>query len=73
MTDCGRVEATVQLGDLALSGDRANVRFHLPPLPIDSQREPLRIHLDFDAYMVAELLEQLTALYAEMEAPPAMN
>jgi hypothetical protein len=71
MNDDSRMEATLELGDLMLSGDRTNVRFHLPPLPIDGQPEPLRIQLNFDADMVEQLLEQLTLLYAQMEAPPA--
>ena len=71
MNDDGRMDATLQLGDLVLSGDRTNVRFHLPPLPIDGQPEPVRIHLDFDAGMVEQLLEQLTLLYAQMEPLPA--
>jgi len=69
MDDDGRMEATLQLGDLVLSDDRTSVRFHLPPLPIDGQRKPLRIHLDFDADMVQQLLERLTLLYVQMVPP----
>ena len=71
MSDDGRVDATLQLGDLVLSDDRASVRFHLPPLPVDGLAEPLRIHLDFDAAMVEILLERLTTMYNQMEQPSA--
>ena len=64
------MEATLELGDLVLSGDQTNVRFHLPPLPIDGQPEPVHIQLNFDADMVEQLLEQLTLLYAQMEPLP---
>ena len=67
MTNDARVEATLRLGDLALSEDRASLRFHLPPVPIEGQPEPVRVHLDFDAAMVAELIERLKMLYAQME------
>ena len=67
MTNDARVDATLRLGDLVLNADRTSVRFHLPPLPIEGQPEPLHVHLDFDAAMVLELIEQLKTLYAEME------
>jgi hypothetical protein len=39
-----------------LSDDRETVHLQLPPLPITGMPEPLRIHLDFDAARVGEIL-----------------
>lgn len=49
-----------------LSDDRQIVRFSMPPLPLEGLPEPLRITLDFDAEMVDEILQRLTALRALM-------
>jgi hypothetical protein len=49
-----------------LSGDRETVRLQLPPLPIAGMPEPLRVHLDFDAEMVDEILQRLTVLRSQM-------
>ena len=73
MSDDGRVDATLRLGDLVLNDDRASVRFHLPPLPIDGLAEPLRVYLNFDAGMVEVLLERLTALHDQMKQPSAKS
>ena len=53
-----------------LSDDRETVLLQLPPLPIDGMPEPLRVHLDFDAEMVDEILQRLTVLRAQMLASP---
>ena len=45
-----------------LSDDLETLRLQLPPLPIDGMPEPLRVHLDFDAAMVDEILQRLTVL-----------
>ena len=73
MNDDSRVDATLELGDLVLSDDRTIVHFHLAPLPIDGQPEPLRIQLDFDAHTVELLLERLAQLYAEMESSSRLH
>ena len=49
-----------------LSDDLETVRLQLPPLPIDGMPEPLRVHLDFDAAMVDDILQRLTMLRAQM-------
>jgi hypothetical protein len=55
-----------------LSDDRETVLLQLPPLPIDGMPEPLRVHLDFHAKMVDEVLQRLAVLRSEM-LPPARN
>ena len=49
-----------------LSEDRQSVRFHLPPLPIAGLPEPLRVHLDFDAEALDEMMVRLAELRAQM-------
>ncbi len=49
-----------------LSDDRTTVRLQVPPLLLDGLPEPLRIHLDFDAAMVDEILQRLATLRAAM-------
>ncbi len=49
-----------------LSDDRKSVRFRLPPLPIAGLPEPLRVHLDFDAEALDEMMLRLTVLRARM-------
>jgi len=56
-----------------LSDDLETVRLQLPPLPIDGMPEPLRVHLDFDAEMVDEILQRLTLLRAQMLPSPLKN
>lgn len=49
-----------------LTDDRGSVRLHLPPLIVAGMPKPLRIHLDFDAEMVDEILQRLTVLRPQM-------
>jgi hypothetical protein len=49
------------------------VRLQLPPLPIAGISESLRIHLDFDAEMVNEILQRLTVLRSQMLPAPQRN
>jgi hypothetical protein len=56
-----------------LSDDLETVRLQLPPLPIDGMPEPLRVHLDFDAEMVDEILQRLTVLRSQMSPAPQRN
>ena len=56
-----------------MSDDLETVRLQLPPLPIDGMPEPLRVHLDFDAEMVDEILQRLTLLRAQMLPSPLKN
>ena len=56
-----------------LSDDLETVRLQLPPLPIDGIPEPLRVHLDFDAELVDEILQRLTLLRAQMRPSPLKN
>lgn len=51
--------------------DRKTVRLQLPALSVAGIAEPLRIHLDFDAASVDEMLERLTQLRAQMLPAPA--
>ena len=50
--------------------NRETVRLQLPALSMAGMAEPLRIHLDFDAESVGEMLERLTVLRAQMQPPP---
>ena len=52
-----------------LSDDRETVRFNLPALPIDGLPEPLRVHLDFDAEALDEMMDRLAILRAQMLPP----
>jgi hypothetical protein len=56
-----------------LSDDRETVRLQLPNLAVVGIPEPLRIHLDFDAASVDEMLERLTLLRAQMLPAPRRN
>ncbi len=49
-----------------LSDDRELVRMALPPLPLEGLPEPLRVHLDFSADAIDEILERLTELRSQM-------
>jgi len=53
--------------------DRETVRLNLPPLPMAGMPEPLRIHLDFDAASVDDMLDRLTMLRAQMLPAPSRN
>jgi hypothetical protein len=53
--------------------DPETVRFQLPTLPVIGMEEPLRIHMDFDAAAVDEMLERLTLLRAQMLPAPQRN
>lgn len=52
-----------------LSDDRELVRFALPALPLEGLPEPLRVHLDFSAEAIDEILERLTELRSQMRPP----
>ena len=65
------IVADMPLGrNWTLSDDLETVRLQLPPLPIDGMPEPLRVHLEFDAEMVDEILQRLTVLRAQMQPSP---
>ena len=49
------------------------MRLQLPALPMAGMAEPLRIHLDFDATMVEEILHLLTVLRSQMLPSPLKN
>jgi hypothetical protein len=49
-----------------LTGDRKMVRLNVPPLRVASSAQRLRIHLDFDAGTIDNVLERLKILRAEM-------
>jgi hypothetical protein len=49
-----------------LSDDRALVRLILPPLPLEGLPEPLRVHLDFSADGIDQILERLSDLRSQM-------
>ena len=50
--------------------DRERVRLQLPPLSMTDLGEPLRIHLDFDAASVDEMIERLMELRKHMLPAP---
>jgi hypothetical protein len=52
-----------------LSDDHKSIRFHLPPLPIVGLTQALRVHLDFDAEALDEMLDRLAVLRAQMLPP----
>lgn len=60
-------------GMWTLSDDAETVRLQLPPLPIDGFPELLRIHLDFDAAMVDDILQRLTVLRSQMVSASTRN
>ncbi len=53
--------------------DRETVRLRLTPLPMAGRAKPLRIHLDFDAESVDEILVRLTKLRSQMLPAPTRN
>jgi hypothetical protein len=53
--------------------DRETVRLQLPPLQLAGVAEPLRVHLDFDAEMIDEILHRLTMLRTRMLPNPLKN
>jgi hypothetical protein len=53
--------------------DHDTVRLELPELPIAGRAEPLRIHLDFDADSVDEMIGRLIALRLQMLPAPQRN
>ena len=53
--------------------NRETVCQRLPDLPVSGIPEPLRIHLDFDAESVDEMIERLTALRAQILPAPQSN
>ena len=51
---------------------RRTVRLQVPELPVAGAAEPLRVHMDFDAGVVDQIIERLTILRAQMlPRPPA--
>lgn len=68
-----RIRVDLQPADMWTLLDRETVRMMLPALPIAGMPEPLRIHLDFDAATVDEILQRLTVLRAEMLPEPRRN
>ncbi|MCW5703293.1 MAG: hypothetical protein KIT82_12010 [Bradyrhizobium sp.] len=56
-----------------LTDDRETVRLQLPALPLEGMPEPLRLHLDFDAVAVDDLLQRLTVLRSQMVPAPVSN
>jgi hypothetical protein len=51
---------------------RTKVRMMVPDLPIAGLSQPLRVHMDFDAGVVDQIIERLTVLRAQMlPKPPA--
>jgi hypothetical protein len=69
----GGMEIELGPADMWILLDRETVRLQLPPLQIAGVSEPLRVHLDFDAEMVDEMLLRLTALRAQMRPSPLKN
>jgi len=53
--------------------NRETVRLHLPALSMAGMAEPLRIHLDFDAASVDEMIARLAVLRAQMLPAPQRN
>ena len=49
-----------------LSDNREMVRLALPPLPLEGLSEPLRVHLDFPAEGIDQILDRLTLLRSQM-------
>ncbi len=56
-----------------IAGDRATVRMQIPPLVLAGFPEPLRIHLDFDAGMIDDILRHLTVLRSRMLPSAPLN
>ena len=59
--------------DMFTLHDCNTVRLLLPPQSVAGLGEPLRIHLNFDAESVDEMLERLTVLRAQMLPAPTRN
>jgi hypothetical protein len=57
----------------SLSYDRRTVRLQVPPLMLEGQDEPLKIHLDFDAESIDLILQRLTELRVKMVPPPVRS
>ena len=53
-----------------LSADRQTVRLHIPPVRLAGLSEPLKLHLDWNATAVDEILDRLTVLRSQMDPPP---
>ncbi|HMF61716.1 MAG TPA: hypothetical protein VK595_15150, partial [Vicinamibacterales bacterium] len=53
-----------------ISADRQTVRLHIPPVRLASLAEPLKLHLDWNATAVDEILDRLTVLRSQMDPPP---
>lgn len=56
-----------------LNPDRRTLRFHLPPLPMGGRAEPLKVHLDFDAESIDEIIARLSRLRLQMLPPPSRS
>jgi hypothetical protein len=69
MSKTENIPVTMEPAAWTLSDDRESVRFHLPAVPIEGLSEPLRIHLDFDAEAIDDMLARLSVLRAQMLPP----
>ena len=64
----------VRLGrDMDPRKDCRSVRLSLPPLPLASHAEPLKVMLDFETKVVDEMIDRLIALRAQLLPPPVRN
>ena len=59
--------------DMDPQQDRRTVRLSLPPLPLASHAEPLKVMLDFETKVVDEMIDRLIALRAQLLPPPVRN
>jgi hypothetical protein len=67
MRDDDRISAEVDPAKLLTLQDGHTVRLKLPPLLLEELREPLNIHLDFDAEMLGLMIARLKELQARMQ------
>ena len=67
MRDDDRISAEVDPAKLLTLRDAHTVRLKLPPLLLADLREPLNIHLDFDAEMLGLMIARLKELQARMQ------
>ena len=54
-----------------LSADWRTMRMELPGLPIDGLPKPLTVKIDFDAGVVAQMIERLVSGHAEVKGNAA--
>ncbi len=67
MRDDDRMSAEVDPAKLLTLHDAHTIRLKLPPLLLEELREPLNIHLDFDAEMLGLMIARLKELQARMQ------